>query len=70
MMISLNMYFDEDEYRENYPDLDRDDLIRLFKEDFVDTVQKQWTYNDLFEDRKSTRLNSSHTDISRMPSSA
>ena len=23
-----------------------------------------------FEDRKSTRLNSSHTDISRMPSSA
>ena len=26
--------------------------------------------NDAFEDRKSTRLNSSHTDISRMPSSA
>ena len=25
---------------------------------------------DLFKDRKSTRLNSSHTDISRMPSSA
>ena len=25
---------------------------------------------DLLEDRKSTRLNSSHTDISRMPSSA
>ena len=25
---------------------------------------------DLIEDRKSTRLNSSHTDISRMPSSA
>ena len=24
----------------------------------------------VFEDRKSTRLNSSHTDISRMPSSA
>ena len=30
-------------------------------------IQKQW--NDA-EDRKSTRLNSSHTDISRMPSSA
>ena len=27
-------------------------------------------YDDLEEDRKSTRLNSSHTDISRMPSSA
>ena len=25
---------------------------------------------DPYEDRKSTRLNSSHTDISRMPSSA
>ena len=24
----------------------------------------------VYEDRKSTRLNSSHTDISRMPSSA
>ena len=26
--------------------------------------------NSVFGDRKSTRLNSSHTDISRMPSSA
>ena len=25
---------------------------------------------EIYEDRKSTRLNSSHTDISRMPSSA
>ena len=49
MMIGLIMYFDEDEYKSNYPDLDRDDLITLFKEDFVDTVKKQWTYNDLFE---------------------
>ena len=28
------------------------------------------TFFDLASDRKSTRLNSSHTDISRMPSSA
>ena len=27
-------------------------------------------FGDLSEDRKSTRLNSSHTDSSRMPSSA
>ena len=27
-------------------------------------------YEKEFKDRKSTRLNSSHTDISRMPSSA
>ena len=26
--------------------------------------------NDVFEDRKSTRLNSSHSSVSRMPSSA
>ena len=29
-----------------------------------------WAYVKIAEDRKSTRLNSSHTDISRMPSSA
>ena len=28
------------------------------------------TDGEMAEDRKSTRLNSSHTDISRMPSSA
>ena len=30
----------------------------------TEKIVKEWT------DRKSTRLNSSHTDISRMPSSA
>ena len=30
----------------------------------------QINLDDLRKDRKSTRLNSSHTDISRMPSSA
>ena len=29
-----------------------------------------WVYGRIAADRKSTRLNSSHTDISRMPSSA
>ena len=28
------------------------------------------SYHSYYTDRKSTRLNSSHTDISRMPSSA
>ena len=41
-------------------------LKKFFKEgkiaDFFDIIKKT--------DRKSTRLNSSHTDISRMPSSA
>ena len=31
---------------------------------------KLWIIRRVFGDRKSTRLNSSHTDISRMPSSA
>ena len=30
----------------------------------------EWSILNMWEDRKSTRLNSSHTDISRMPSSA
>ena len=33
----------------------------------IESILKQML---IFEDRKSTRLNSSHTDISRMPSSA
>ena len=33
-------------------------------------VLARLNYFDIYEDRKSTRLNSSHTDISRMPSSA
>ena len=34
-------------------------------------TQEEWSdVKQAFADRKSTRLNSSHTDISRMPSSA
>ena len=35
-----------------------------------DAIDKNAEYNQLKVDRKSTRLNSSHTDSSRMPSSA
>ena len=34
------------------------------------TPQQTWTYRDWETDRKSTRLNSSHSAKSRMPSSA
>ena len=37
---------------------------------FVITLTKADDESGFPEDRKSTRLNSSHTDISRMPSSA
>ena len=33
-------------------------------------LQADWVVKAVMIDRKSTRLNSSHTDISRMPSSA
>ena len=43
-------------------------LLGLAKE--LAPSQAQTGYYRELEDRKSTRLNSSHTDISRMPSSA
>ena len=39
--------------------------LRFFDPNEIDELKTQ-----LSKDRKSTRLNSSHTDISRMPSSA
>ena len=36
----------------------------------LETAVSEDGFNDVVKDRKSTRLNSSHTDISRMPSSA
>ena len=48
-------------------------------EKYVDEIFTKYFFNDMIfcfkeikrvQDRKSTRLNSSHTDISRMPSSA
>ena len=50
----------------------RYDTIFISMPHVVDEVlkQKNITHFDLLGDRKSSRLNSSHTDISRMPSSA
>ena len=36
----------------------------------IEHVRRRVSLCSILEDRKSTRLNSSHTDISRMPSSA
>ena len=38
--------------------------------DWVNALIKKYESEPVGKDRKSTRLNSSHTDISRMPSSA
>ena len=40
------------------------------RNDRTETVDKEVIKAPEFEDRKSTRLNSSHSDRSRMPSSA
>ena len=45
-------------------------LIYSVKKCIEILIDEGMSYEDAMEDRKSTRLNSSHTDISRMPSSA
>ena len=50
MKISLSMYFDDEQYRSNYPDLSEEELVRMFKEDFIDTIYKQWTDEDVYEE--------------------
>ena len=49
--------------------------VKFSEQEIADTFWHELTHGILHEmshplDRKSTRLNSSHTDISRMPSSA
>ena len=45
-------------------------IFELYKNGTVDLEITKPDYLYSGQDRKSTRLNSSHTDISRMPSSA
>ena len=42
----------------------------ILQQAYTKTALKTEIERDISRDRKSTRLNSSHTDISRMPSSA
>ena len=49
------------------------DNVYLYFSSLIDSgtlVSSSYYYGTRVTDRKSTRLNSSHTDISRMPSSA
>ena len=50
------------------PDAEYDKLYRELLA--IEQDHPNWVTPDSPSDRKSTRLNSSHTDISRMPSSA
>jgi len=51
MILSLSMYFDdEDGYsQEDYPELTPDEIITIMKEDFLDTIRKQWDDEEIME---------------------
>lgn len=51
MIVSLSMYFDEeDSYSQDaYPDLTPDQIITIMKEDFIDTIRKQWNDEEIME---------------------
>ena len=51
MILSLSMYFDdEDSYsQEAYPDLTPDEIVTMMKEDFIDTIRKQWDDEEIME---------------------
>jgi hypothetical protein len=45
------MYFDT-EYnysQETHPDLTPDEIVIMMKEDFLDTILKQWSWEELME---------------------
>ena len=42
--ITLSLDFDTSDY-----DLSPEELVTMFKHDFMDTILKQWTYKETFE---------------------
>ena len=55
-----------------YPEIEEGDVVKAIVSigEFQGEIEGEIKTIKKLEDRKSTRLNSSHTDISRMPSSA
>jgi len=51
MIIRLEMFFDdEDGYsQEDYPDLTPDEITTIMKEDFIETIRKQWNDDEILE---------------------
>lgn len=47
MNIKLELQFDVADYMDMYPEATREDLIAIFKEDFLDTIYKQWTQDEV-----------------------
>jgi hypothetical protein len=51
MIIRLDMYFDTDDgySAEENPELSPEEIIQMMKEDFIDTVYKQWDSQELLD---------------------
>ena len=65
--LNVNYQYLRAQLYSDYDVMDSDAIISSA----LDIIADECTLkNEMGEDRKSTRLNSSHTDISRMPSSA
>ena len=54
---------------EDFKEIRQEEFYYIDKTKLLEQLLEKWGKVNLL-DRKSTRLNSSHTDISRMPSSA
>ena len=60
-------FFNKKKNLMNFP---TDNAAELIDETLMEYLEGKTSREDLMPDRKSTRLNSSHTVVSRMPSSA
>ena len=76
MIRFIELYHDEYDSRRLITRLHKTDPLTIYREGRAMGVNmagyKKYLYQVycIYKDRKSTRLNSSHTDSSRMPSSA
>ena len=71
--LNRNSYYETEENEYEYKNLEKYKHVEVDKEYFTNVLLKEalgGTYRDWETDRKSTRLNSSHSAKSRMPSSA
>lgn len=50
MIINLAMHFDDETYFDGVDEtLTEDQKIQMMKEDFMDTITKQWTPEEVYE---------------------
>jgi hypothetical protein len=57
MNIKLELQFDEEDYKSMYPEATNEDLIAIFKEDFVDTIFREWTEDEVLQSLEVVEVN-------------